>query len=44
LPLLRASPDRERLYLDGVHLSEAGHELVGRFLAYRLETLGLVAP
>lgn len=43
LPVLRAAPHRERLYLDGVHLSAAGHDLVGRHLAAQLRSGGLVS-
>jgi len=42
LPHLRAAPDRQALYLDGVHLSPQGHALVGRLLASELVARGLV--
>lgn len=42
LPTLRASPDRRDLYLDGVHLTEAGHRLVAGLLFGELQRRGLL--
>lgn len=44
LPVLRAAPDRHRLFLDGVHLSSYGHELVAAHLASELAARGLLPP
>ena len=44
LPMLRAAPDRHRVFLDGVHLSSYGHELVASHLAAELSTRGLMPP
>jgi lysophospholipase L1-like esterase len=41
LPLLRSAPRRERLFLDGVHLSPEGHQLVGRHLAAHVRSMGV---
>ena len=42
LPVLRASPDRRDLYLDGVHLTEAGHRLMATLLYGELRRRGLL--
>lgn len=42
LPALRAAPDREELFHDGVHYSAAGHALVARLLLAELTRRGLV--
>ncbi len=43
LPALRARNDRARLFLDGVHYSSRGHEVVARLLAADLARRGWVA-
>jgi len=42
LPALRASPNRRDLFLDGVHLTEAGHRLVAGLLFSELRRRGLL--
>jgi lysophospholipase L1-like esterase len=42
LPALRASPNRRDLFLDGVHLTEAGHRLVAALLFGELQRRGLL--
>ena len=43
LPVLRSSPDRTDLYLDGVHLTEAGHQLVAGLLFRELVSRGMLS-
>ena len=43
LPALRSSPDRTGLYLDGVHLTEGGHQLVAGLLFRELARRGMIA-
>jgi lysophospholipase L1-like esterase len=42
LPVLRAAPDRRRLFYDGVHYSEHGHAVVARLLLAALAAGGFL--
>ncbi len=46
LELMRASPEKDRLFLDGLHLSQSGHELVATQLISELRkrSLLMLAP